>query len=131
MRPTLAGRPRCAVTVAQGRCRTRLDGDGFSHRCGADLVETGAAVDRSVVARSERDHGLPAAAAADRGVELAGSTDGSSALGDRPTGRTSLGVVEQALAREERLLAAGKDELACAISAGEATVLEHACLFLL
>jgi len=64
-------------------------------------------------------------------MELARSADRSGALGDRPTGRTSLGIVEQALAREERLLTAGEDELARAVAADEATVLEHACLFLL
>ena len=60
-----------------------------------------------------------------------GAADGSGALGDSPTGRTSLGVVEQALAREEGLLPAGESELACAVAANEATVLEHPCPFLL
>ena len=126
------GRPRCAVTDAQApEGRGASDRDGRGGRGRPDLVEAGAAVDRPVVARSKRDHGLATTAAADGGMELARSADGSGALGDSPTGRTSLGVVEQPLAREERLLTAGEDELACAIAANEATVLEHACLFLL
>ena len=107
------------------------DAGGNRRGAGPDLVETRAAIDGSVVPGSERDHRLASAAAADRGVELARSARGSGALGDSPTGRAALGVVEQALAREERLLAAGERELACAVAAGEAAVLEHACLFLL
>jgi hypothetical protein len=64
-------------------------------------------------------------------MELARGTNGPGALGDGPTGRASLGVVEQALAREEGLLAAREDELTRAVAAGEGAVLEHACLFLL
>ena len=109
----------------------RSDPCAYRLRGSPNLVETRAAVDGPVVARSKRDHRLAATAAADRGVELARGTDGPGALGDGPTGRASLGVVEQPLAGEEGLLTAREDKLTRAVAASEGTVLEHACLFLL
>jgi hypothetical protein len=136
MRPALTDRPRCcAVRVAQGDAigsgQRRSDPCADGLRSRPNLVETGAAVDGPVVARSKRDHRLAATATADRGVELARGTDSPGALGDSPTGRASLGVVEQPLAGEEGLLTAREDELTRAVAAGEGAVLEHACLFLL
>src|SRR3954471_23779021 len=91
---------------------------------GANLVEARAAVDRPVISWRERDHRLAAAAAADRGVELARAADGPGALRDGPTRRAALGVVEQSLAGEEALLTAGEGELTRAVAAGEGPVLE-------
>jgi hypothetical protein len=59
-------------------------------------------------------------------MELSWAADASCALRHGPARGTPLRIVQQTLAREERLLATGEDELACAIPAGEGPVLEHA-----
>src|SRR5688572_13427383 len=112
-----------------GRSRRR---SGPSHvrgralqRAGADLVEARAAVHRSVVAWRERDHGLAAAGAADRGVELTGPLVGSGSLGGGSARRAALRVVDQALAGIEGLLASREDEFLGAIATGQRTVFVH------
>lgn len=110
----------------------RASGGGSPCRRGRpNLVEAAAAVHGPIVPRGERDDGLAATAPADRRMELSRPTDGSSPLRHRPTGRAALGVVQQALAREKRLLPTGEDELTCAVAAGEGSILEHALPVLL
>src|SRR5687768_2290556 len=99
--------------------RGRLEG------AGPDLVEARAAVHRPIVARREWHYRLPAARAADRGVELARPFVRSGALGRCSAGGAALGVVDQALAGIERLLARREDELLGAISTGQRTVFVH------
>src|SRR5690349_3861163 len=94
----------------------------------ADLVEAGGAVDRAVVPRLERHHGLAATAVADRRVVLAGAggaARGPRALRGGAARGAALGVVGQPLAAEELLLARREDERVTAVPARQRTVLEH------
>src|SRR5687768_9594892 len=99
--------------------RWRLEG------AGPDLVEARAAVHRPVITRRERHDRLPAARTADRCVELARPFVRSGALRRRSAGGAALGVVDQALAGIEGLLAGREDELLGAISTGQRTVFVH------
>jgi hypothetical protein len=90
-----------------------------------DLVEARTAVHGAIVPRRKRYDGLTPTGPADRGMELAWSLARASALGDRPAGGTTLGVVGQPLAGEECLLAGREAELLGAIATGQATVLVH------
>jgi hypothetical protein len=119
------GRPRL------GGWGVPLDGGVGCGRSGPDLVEARAAVNRSVVARSERDHRLPSAAAADGGVELTRSSVGPRSLGDGSARWATLGVVQQSFACEEGLFAAREGEFLRAVPATEASVLVHALPVLL
>ena len=125
----MPGRPRgCSgdvvlVSVAHsgslGPCR-----DAGERTC-PHLVEAGAAVDGSIVARRERHDGLPPAGPADRGVEFARTLARTSSLGHGPARWAALRVVRQAFGGEESLLASREDELLATITAGQTTVLVH------
>lgn len=113
------------MTVARTSA-VRSGGDGRRCLCpGSDLVEAGAAIDGSIVARRERDHRLAAASAADRRVELARTAVGSSPFGHGAAGRAALRIVEKTLGRKERLLPTRERELPGAIAAGEGAILKH------
>ena len=125
-RPT---RFRAGLVAAQ-EIRRRRSGALDGHRLvcqgpGPDLVETGAAVDGSIVPGRERYDGLTPAGPADRGMELSWALVRSSALRDRPARGTALWVVGQPLAGKEGLLAGGEAELLRTIATGQATVLVH------
>ncbi len=99
---------------------------GYAGECtGSDLVETGAAVDGSIVPRREWHDGLPPTGPADRGMKLAWALTGAGTLGHGSTGWAALRVVGQAFRREEGLLAGREDELLATITAGQTTVLVH------
>src|SRR3954453_17220229 len=102
-----------------------LDGRarGFRQCPRSDLVEAGAAIDRTVVPRRERYDGLTPAGPADRGVELARAVARAGALGDRPARRAPLGVVGQPLAGKEGLFAGRGAELLGTVATGQAAVL--------
>ena len=132
--PESSGRP---VTGPAARLLPRLEVrsgtlDARRYVQGAipHLVEARAAIHRPVVPRGKRNDGLPPAGAADRGMELTWSFSGSSALGCRPARRASLRVVQQALARIERLLARGEGEFLPAVTAGQGPILVHPRRFL-
>ena len=118
------GRP-FPVDLDESVLRTASDVGRRLQGPGSDLVEARAAVDRSVIAWGEWHHRLAAATAADRRVEFARSSGRSGPLGDRTARRAPLRIVEQALAGEECLLAAGEDELLRAIATGQRSVLVH------
>src|SRR6476660_1903250 len=82
------------------RARCCSDLGGLGDRSVLHLVEAGAAVDRSVVARSERHDRLASAMPADRGVELPWPADSAGTLGNGTTRRAALRVVQQTLAGE-------------------------------
>ncbi len=103
----------------------RSDVGGLSDRCRPDLVEAGAAIDGAIVPGRERHHCLAPATATNRGVELPRSASRSSALCDRPASWTTLWVVQQTLATEKGLLAAGEDEFLRAIATGQRSILIH------
>jgi hypothetical protein len=92
---------------------------------GPDLVEARAAVHGAIVTWRERNHRLAPATATDRSVELPRTTGRSGAFRYRPARGTTLRVVQQTLATEKRLLAAGEDELLRTIAAGQRSVLVH------
>lgn len=109
----------------QRRSVGRSDRGSLRHGSGSDLVEARAAVDGSVVPRSERHDRLSSTGAADRCVELARAADSSGPLGGSPTRRTALRVVRQTLAGKERLLADREDELLRTVAAVERAILVH------
>jgi len=103
-----------------------LEVDGHrADRSRSDLVKAGAAIDRSIVARCERDDRLAPTRTADRRVKLARSVVRPGALGDRSARGASLWVVGQPLALEERLFPRGEDELLGAVSTGQGAVVIH------
>jgi len=104
---------------------------GGAARCRSHLVEAGAAVDRPVGPRVERDDGLPATHAADRGVVLARATRSPGLAGSGPTARAALGDVLEALPGEEGLFARREDELLSAVAADERSVFVHGLASLL
>src|SRR3972149_4295243 len=88
--------------------------------------ETGAAVDRPIVAGREGHHGLAAAPGADGRVVLArpAATD-ASLLRHGPAAGTALRVVDEPLAGEEGLLPGREHEGVAAIAAGQRPIRVH------
>jgi hypothetical protein len=84
---------------------------------GPHFLEAGTAVDGAVQPRHERHQGLPAAHGADDGAHLSAVARRPLPPACRPTGGTTLRLVEQALFQVEALLASSEDELHPTITA--------------